>query len=254
MQFMESPSLAVVTGAGTGMGRAISRHLSAVGVEVILVGRRAGMLAETASHCASPTCSVAGDVADSDCHQRICDAIAGRPLHYRVQLAGMQTLAPIESLTRQDWEASFATLVHARLYLVQTLLPRFAPAARILLAGSRSSVTCRQGAAAYCCSYAATRMLVECLRAELSPRLQIISFLPGSVDTPLLQESMKVPREIFPDGRLYEEERQRGELISPETVARFVSWLLLVAPTPVYAEMQVAIDDDRYLAAWQAAP
>lgn len=74
----------------------------------------AGMLAETASHCASPTCSVAGDVADSDCHQRICDAIAGRPLHYLVQLAGMQTLGPIESLTRQDWEASFATLVHAR--------------------------------------------------------------------------------------------------------------------------------------------
>jgi NAD(P)-dependent dehydrogenase (short-subunit alcohol dehydrogenase family) len=58
--------VAVVTGAGTGLGAASARALSAAGAALVLVGRRRDKLDETAGTLAGPSVVVAGDVGDDD--------------------------------------------------------------------------------------------------------------------------------------------------------------------------------------------
>lgn len=245
---------AVVTGAGSGIGQAVAWALSAVGVPLVLVGRRAEALAATQAGCVSTAHSVACDVADSSCAAQIVDQLSGAPVAYLAQLAGVMEFGPLASISRATWERAFATNTHSRLFLLQSLLPHLSPTARVLFVGSRSGTRPRRGAAAYSCSYAATMMLSECLRAEWAGTpLRLTTFLPGSVDTPLLQRSMDVSRELFPDGAVYEAERARGELLAPAVVAQFVRWLFLSAPADVYDAPLVQIDDPRLRAAWLAS-
>ncbi|MCA9168902.1 MAG: SDR family oxidoreductase [Planctomycetales bacterium] len=243
--------LAVVTGASSGIGRAIAQQLSAGGVHLVLTGRNAQELAETAASCPSPVERVVGDLNDSAHRAQLRTVVDARPLHYLVHVAGIQEFARLDSIAAVDWERTFAINVHARLYLTQTLLPHFATNARVLFVSSRSAARVRAGAASYCCSYAATEMLVSCLRSELRRELRsdsilVNSFLPGSVDTPLLRRSIAVSRELFPDGTFYQQELERGELREPTEVGKFVRWLLLEAPSAIYDEGPIAIDDPRY--------
>ncbi|MCA9150759.1 MAG: SDR family oxidoreductase [Planctomycetales bacterium] len=238
--------LAVVTGASSGIGRAIAQQLSAGGVHLVLAGRNAQELAKTADSCPSPVEFAVGDLNDSAHRAQLRTVVDARPLHFLVHVAGIQEFARLNAIAAVDWERTFAINVHARLYLTQTLLPNFATNARILFVSSRSAARVRAGAASYCCSYAATEMLVSCLRSELrSHSILVNSFLPGSVDTPLLRRSIAVSRELFPDGTLYQQELERGELREPTEVGKFVRWLLLEAPSAIYDDGPIAIDDPR---------
>lgn len=233
---------ALITGAGSGIGRAVAELLGREEIELILVGRRRNCLEEVAAACSANVVVVPADVTTSAGRDAIREAVGSQPIDYLVQLAGNMEFGELLTLDRELWERAFATHVHARLYLIQDLLSHLRPGARILHVGSRSGTKVRRGAAAYCCSYAAALMLSECLRQELASRgLLLTSFLPGSVDTPLLHRSMAVSREIFPDGALYAAEQARGELVTPERVAQFVRGLLLEAPAEVYDQPLVSL-------------
>ena len=56
--------IALVTGAGSGIGRAVAIRLSQAGLRVVLAGRGAAALAVTAAACPGPTLAVPADVTD----------------------------------------------------------------------------------------------------------------------------------------------------------------------------------------------
>ena len=56
--------IALVTGAGSGIGRAVAIRLSQAGLRVVLAGRGAGALAVTAAACPGPALAVPADVTD----------------------------------------------------------------------------------------------------------------------------------------------------------------------------------------------
>ncbi len=242
---------AVVTGAGSGIGRAVTLALSSTGVTVVAVGRRESPLCETQSLAAGPVRIVVGDVADPQLGDRVQCHLNENPVHFLVHAAGQMQLGRLLHVTRQAWETSFATLVHGRLYLTQALAGCFLAGSRVVLISSRSSRRPRCGAAAYCCAYAASVMLGRCLRAELeSSGVSVVLALPGSVDTALLQASIEADRQLFPDGAEYQRERDEGRLIAPRQVGRFVNWLLAAAPEDVLRELEVSIEDPRFQPHW----
>ncbi|MER6302768.1 SDR family oxidoreductase [Kitasatospora sp. NPDC001539] len=100
--------VAVVTGAGSGVGRAVAVELAAAGWRVVLAGRRAEPLRETAALCAAPADAVPTDVTDPAAVDALFAAAAGR--HGRVDLlfnnAGtFGPAVPVDELAVEDWRA-----------------------------------------------------------------------------------------------------------------------------------------------------
>ncbi|MFZ0040468.1 MAG: SDR family NAD(P)-dependent oxidoreductase, partial [Solirubrobacteraceae bacterium] len=95
-------NVAIVTGGGSGLGRATALELASLGADVIVCGRRAGPLQETAEldpghHVHAQTC----DIREEDQVDALVDAVLER--HGRVDLlvnnAGGQFMAPAEDIT-----------------------------------------------------------------------------------------------------------------------------------------------------------
>jgi citronellol/citronellal dehydrogenase len=97
----------LVTGGGTGLGRAAAIELVACGAEVVIAGRREQVLAETAAEIGPAASYVAGDVrerADAERIVRTCLDRHGR-LDGLVNNAGGQYFIPAEAIEPKGWRA-----------------------------------------------------------------------------------------------------------------------------------------------------
>jgi citronellol/citronellal dehydrogenase len=98
---------ALVTGGGTGLGRAAAHELAACGASVVICGRRELVLAEAAASIGPSASWVAGDVrepADAERIVRTCLERHGR-LDVLVNNAGGQYFVPAEAITAKGWRA-----------------------------------------------------------------------------------------------------------------------------------------------------
>jgi NAD(P)-dependent dehydrogenase (short-subunit alcohol dehydrogenase family) len=100
--------IAMITGAGSGVGRAVAKALSAAGWRTVLVGRKRAALDETAAMLAGESLVAPADVGDPDAVKAVFAQI--REKFGRLDLlfnnAGMGTPAmPIEDLTFAQWQA-----------------------------------------------------------------------------------------------------------------------------------------------------
>jgi len=101
--------VALVTGGGTGLGRAAAVELVACGAQVVLAGRRADVLEATAARIGPAASIVTGDVREEDDARRILDTVLER--HGRLDLlvnnAGGQYFVPAEAIATRGWQAVF---------------------------------------------------------------------------------------------------------------------------------------------------
>ncbi len=153
-----SGAIALVTGAGSGVGRAAALTLCAHGYTVYLSGRRAGALQETAEQAQSPDRAIAvpSDITDADSVAALFDRI--RQDHGRLDLlfnnAGTNTAAvPTDELDVDQWRMVIDTnltgtflCTRQAMALMKSQRPR---GGRIINNGSVSAQVPRPNAAAY---------------------------------------------------------------------------------------------------------
>jgi citronellol/citronellal dehydrogenase len=98
---------ALITGGGTGLGRAAAAELIACGARVVLAGRRADVLDATAARLGPSASTVAGDIRSDDDAERIVETVLER--HGRLDLlvnnAGGQYFVPAEAIAAKGWQA-----------------------------------------------------------------------------------------------------------------------------------------------------
>ncbi|MCE5336238.1 MAG: SDR family oxidoreductase [Desulfobacteraceae bacterium] len=249
----EKTDFVVVTGAGSGIGRALAIELSREPLTVIGVGRREAPLRETASLASGPVRIVVADVGKPESYAAISAEIEGNSnrLKYLIHTAGICPIESLEEISPESWRRAMATNLDGRLLLTLHLLPLLAEGSRILFVGSNSATTPRIGTTAYCVSKAASYMLHECLKIELAGRgILVTSAIPSPVHTPLLIAQMSAGPDLFPDGEDYRRLLREGGLISPVTVARFYRWLLTSVTPEDYSSRQWNIQESSHHVHW----
>lgn len=124
----ESPTrVALVTGAGTGIGQAIALALAEKGIRTFIVGRRREPLQETVRRSpeGNPIVALSADITDAGDRERAVRAAndAFGPIDILVNNAGVSSIAPLFSSTEAEWRRVMATNVEAAFFMAQAVLP-----------------------------------------------------------------------------------------------------------------------------------
>jgi NAD(P)-dependent dehydrogenase (short-subunit alcohol dehydrogenase family) len=188
-----SERVAIVTGAGTGIGAATARFLSGKGLAVVLVGRRRGLLDETADEIQASGGQVhviCRDLAEPSAPDRIVDATLttfGR-LDIVVNNAATIKTGLLQTYTLEDFDHHVAVNVRAPLFLVQRALPalrRSEDAAVVNISSVVGSVV-KPGNLLYGMTKAAVEYASRALAHELAgDGIRVSCIAVGSVKTPI---------------------------------------------------------------------
>jgi NAD(P)-dependent dehydrogenase (short-subunit alcohol dehydrogenase family) len=181
--------VAIVTGAGTGIGAAAARLLAARGLDLVLVGRRPDPLAAVRDEIGKALV-VAADVGDPEAPRRIVDetlAAFGR-IDVVVNNAAVIQNGPLESFSRETFEQHYAVNVAGPFFLLAAALPalRASPDAAVVNVSSSVGSIVKPGNMLYGSTKAALEYLTRAWAYELAEdRIRVNCIAPGPVDTPI---------------------------------------------------------------------
>ncbi|CAM2941298.1 SDR family NAD(P)-dependent oxidoreductase [Legionella worsleiensis] len=243
----------IITGGGSGLGKALALNLAQRGKSVLIIGRREAMLKETAAVCASIK-YLCADVSTSEGRDLIRVCLDNIPqIHALVNNAGsLQPVVPITDIKMNDWHQTLATNLDAPLCLPQLLNDKLKHG-RVLNIGSGAAYFPVKGWTTYCVSKAALAMLTRCWQLE-SDAISFASVMPGIIDTEM-QAIARNGSHMDPEHVLfYQRLKQHNRLISPDTVAEFLAWLLLDLDADKYVSKEWDIYDTSHHAFWLKPP
>ena len=215
--------VAVVTGAGTGIGFATARAFRDAGATVFITGRRKHVLDAAVDELGDRVTGVICDVSVSselDAFYSTVRDQAGR-IDVLVANAGVGTAAPFGEVTEELIDSVFATNFKGTVFTFQQALPLLSKNASVVLTGSTASTRPNQGLEVYAASKAAVRTLARgwALSARAHGfRVNVVS--PGGTRTAGMLEL--VPPEMLAQA---EADVPLGRLAEPEEIAALTTFL-----------------------------
>jgi NAD(P)-dependent dehydrogenase (short-subunit alcohol dehydrogenase family) len=186
--------VAVVTGGGSGLGRALAHTFADEGMHVLVADRDLANAETVAAELAHATATYV-DVGDPDSVAELSAFAGAMDGDVRVVCAnvGVQQIAPLDRLTHEDWRWVLDVNVLGMVATVRSFLPLLRAASgvrRILLTASTSSVFPAPRLGAYAASKHAVLGYGETLRQELAPEgIGVTMLLPGGMMTSHLASS-----------------------------------------------------------------
>ena len=208
--------VALVTGAGGGIGRAVALALARAGVKLCVVGRNSEALEGTVGRARQFACADAFPM-DLTQEENLAPLVEylkqqfGR-LDILVHSAGAFYDSPMEVAAVEQLDVQYAINVRAPYLLTQRLLPLLAAShGQIVFVNSSLGLAVkRSGVGQYAATKHALKAIADSLREEVNPRgIRVLSIYPGRTATPM-QEAI-----CRREGQVYRPER----LLQPEDVA-----------------------------------
>lgn len=229
-------SCALVTGAGSGIGRAIARELALHGATVIVVGRRIDALTETSEGMSSDSCRITPHVADIALEEDVRNLAArigkdfGR-LDILVHSAGTISIGNVDQSSIADFDAQYKVNVRAPYFLTQSLLPMLRLAqGQIVFINSSVGLRARAGVSQYASTKHALRAIADGIREELNPSgVRVVSVYVGRTASPMQKSIHEL------EGVKYRPDL----LLQPEDVADVVINVLQLARTAEVTDISI---------------
>ena len=172
---------AVVTGASSGIGRAVMETLLTEGHEVLCLGRRAPLFIRGARWFYS-------DLTDHLWSSEAADRLADERYDWLIHCAGTQEpVGAFEASDERQWERGIAVNLLGTARVVRTLLPSLLASddPRIVLLSGGGAFNPRPNFSAYAVAKAGVVALMETLAEELRGRVAVNCVAPGFVPTPI---------------------------------------------------------------------
>lgn len=230
----------IVTGGGTGIGRATALQLALAGAKVLITGRRSTPLRETAEGHANIVDRIA-DVTDPGNAQSIVEHVVeqwGR-LDVIVNNAARMVQQPLGEIEAEAIAGTFATNVLGPTMLVQAAMPWLEQTrGAIVNISSTYGHKPAPGIGLYAASKAAIEHLTRCWALELAPRgIRVNAVAPGPTETPALANFGLSPEAMEAIKRREIEMIPLGRRGLPDEVARWI--VRLASPAEDWVTGQV---------------
>lgn len=198
--------IAVITGAGRGIGRAIAVAYAGAGASICCAARTQAEIDETVELCrdeGSSAIAVQTDVKDYDAVETMmattAEAFGG--IDIVVINAGISIdRRTVEESNRHDWQTTLDVNLTGAYNCAKIAIPylRERGGGKIITIGSGMGHKGRAGSAAYCCSKAGLWMLTRTLAQELWPyNISVNELIPGPVVTEMAADSPKREGSVF---------------------------------------------------------
>jgi NAD(P)-dependent dehydrogenase (short-subunit alcohol dehydrogenase family) len=186
--------VAVLTGAGTGIGRAAAVRLAEEGAHVVVTSRDPDHVEQTRRAAQEAGGHEAHgmvlDIADRDATARVIDEAAAR--HGRIDIlsnnAGIELAhgPPVADTTDEEWDRLFDVNMAGMFRACRAAIPHMAAGGSIVNMASINSFVAWENDAAYTATKGAVLQFTRALALELAPRgIRANCVCPGVVDTPL---------------------------------------------------------------------
>jgi NAD(P)-dependent dehydrogenase (short-subunit alcohol dehydrogenase family) len=235
---MTAPTVALVTGAATGIGRAIAERLAAGGTAVGVNARSADdarPTVEAIEAAGGRAVALVGDVSVEDDVRRIVAECADRlgGLDVAVNNAAVQEDTPFLDLTLESWQRQLDTDLTGVFLVSREAARLMVPRRRGVIVNISSVHEHRPwpNAAAYCTAKAGVGMLTACIGRELAPYgVRAVSVAPGAIGT---KDNLEKHGGLVDDEIREQIPAQR--MGRPEEVAALVAWLASDAASYVTA-------------------
>ena len=206
--------VAVVTGGGSGIGRAVARRLADEGADVVIANR---------SESREVGRFVRTDVADESSVRALFEAV-GPEVHILVNCAGV--LASTErtpDIALEDWEKAFAVNARGTFLCCKHALPRMPRGAAIVNVASVAGMVGVPNRAAYSAAKGAVIAFTRALAIDhVADGVRVNCVCPGTIDTPWID---RVVDELGESRDALVARQPLGRLGTPEEVAEAVAYL-----------------------------
>ena len=216
---------AIVTGAGTGIGRAIALAYAREGAGLVLVGRRRDPLEAVAREAGGKALVVSADVSRQNEVDRVLSEVQIRfgGLNVLVNNSGILHIGTAEQITEAQWDQTFNTNVKGLWLLSRAVLPlmRKAGGGSIINVASVLGINGARNRASYAPSKGAVILLTKCMAIDHgAEKIRVNAICPSFVETELTADVLRkspdpeaVRRErigVHPIGRLGQPEDMAG--------------------------------------------
>lgn len=223
---------AVVTGGGSGIGRATALAFGAEGAGVGIGGLEPEAIEETLASLERDRVAAYGTALDVRSPDEVSRFIAGAMdafgrIDVLVNCAGTSAVGDLLGMSEEQWDVVFDTNVKGVFLVSRAAIPHLvATEGAIVNVASQLAFAAVGGFAAYCASKAAVAHLTRAMALELIPKgVRVNCVCPGGTDTPLLRRAF--PGGVGPQGTLDElvTAHPIGRLATPDEIAEAILFL-----------------------------
>jgi 3-oxoacyl-[acyl-carrier protein] reductase len=224
--------VAIVTGAGRGIGRAVSISLAKAGCRVVLAARTREQIEAVRKEILSQggdALAVPGDLTVDEDIQRLVEESKAKwgAVDILINNAGWGKRAPVVGASLTDWDQTFRLNLRAPMILAKALLPNMIAKGEgaVVNIGSVSGKTGEANGAAYSASKFGLIGFTQSLYEEVREHgIKVAVILPGFVDTPLIPPNRQL---------------DRSKMIQADDIAQAVLFVLISPATCCPVEITV---------------